>query len=1150
MKCYCFLLGLFLIAHCFDRCALADQSTPKKSATERLTELENSTEELETKTGSGQIAIAIEKVRQQATKIDKLPDATRTEIIELCDKATGKLKDAQGYTAVTAALEKELADLAHNLESLQHSPADSSAEPIAIDELSAVELRSRLSTAEQHLSAAREKVQKTTAEIERRASRRQALPELLTKCRNDLTKATEALKAEVTTDLPLLAEAKRLCRTARREALAMELRSLEQENRTYEATSRLWLARRDAAEKQLQITEAQHKVIKELVVNRQRRDAEHQAREAQRAAVNAHPAVKEAAAKNVELAEKNHVLVSRMQELQGLLVEAREFGQTIKNRLTDVTKRAEAARNSPAIGASLRTQQDQLPNLEPFRERLRTRPVEISQFDLDIWEWESARRETLHVDPAAELASQEVIATASESIQEETVTELRRVFEARAGILAELISNANDCLSQLEELDAAESEIVTTTEQLTSFIAEKVLWVRSAPILSLDDLGYLKSLKGEVATVTNLGKGLSAYLLLDARQRPILWATWVFVVLGLVLGRRKARVLLRTSGEAAVRPTATSFRPTLDASVATIFLAAPIPIVCGFVGWRLCQENGGFSYSLGWAVVLFAAAYAMLNLVRHASRTGGLGTNHFGWDERGLSTIHRSARPIQYFVLPLLALAVGVEVGGGNSDINTLGRLSLIVALLVTGVICFRLFHRTGAFGTALASKATISLGARWGHALAPIAAFAVLLLITASTAGYHYTAMQLTRRVFVSCVFVFACLALRSLLMRWLLLAYRRVAMQLAREKRKALLEAQDQASSENPVVDPEPHVSLSDINQQARKLVGVGTGLAFVTSLWLVWGDLLPALGIFGHVELWPSSVVSVNPDAGLTFVTLTDLIFAVGIFAFTWFAGHNLPGLLEIAVLQKLPLDAGARYAASSVTRYTIMAVGVVLGMRELGVGWQSVQWLVAAMTVGLGFGLQEIFANFVSGIILLFERPARVGDTVTIGAITGTITKIRIRATTIVDWDNKELVVPNKEFVTGNLVNWTLTDANLRLVVGVGVAYGSDTRLVTQLLYRVAEENENVLHEPEPVVIFNEFGDSSLNFELRLFVSDLTMYRRLRHDLHLAIDDLFRKNKVEIAFPQCDLHVRSMPVQSSGALLVPMTSESPDAQNAAA
>ncbi len=545
---------------------------------------------------------------------------------------------------------------------------------------------------------------------------------------------------------------------------------------------------------------------------------------------------------------------------------------------------------------------------------------------------------------------------------------------------------------------------------------------------------------------------------------------------------------------------------------------------------------------------MFAAAYAMLNLVRHASRCGGLGVHHFDWDKKGLAAIRHAARSLQLLALPLIAVAFGVETAHDEASINALGRLSLISSLLIIGVICFRLFRPKGALATALASSG--SWGARSVKILSPAAALAVLALIAASAAGYHYTAMQLTRRVFVSSVFVFACLAFRSLLMRWLLLAYRRAAMQRARERRQAMLEAQVNVTVENPVVETEPHVSLSDINQQARKLVGVGAGLAFLAAMWFFWGDVLPALGFFSRVELWTSGLIPVDPTAGPTYVTLTDLLTAAGILALTLFAGRNLPGLLEIAVLQKLPLDAGARYAASSVTRYVTMVVGGALGMRQLGIGWSSVQWLVAAMTVGLGFGLQEIFANFVSGIILLFERPARVGDTVTIGTITGTVTKIRIRATTILDWDNKELIVPNKEFVTGNLVNWTLTNPNLRLVMKVGVAYGSDTRLATQLLYRVAEENPNVLDSPEPVVVFNEFGDSSLNFELRVFVSDLTMYRRLKHDLHMATDDLFKEHNIEIAFPQCDLHFKTIPPAWQGADNTPRIRQFPDPQDVAA
>ena len=175
---------------------------------------------------------------------------------------------------------------------------------------------------------------------------------------------------------------------------------------------------------------------------------------------------------------------------------------------------------------------------------------------------------------------------------------------------------------------------------------------------------------------------------------------------------------------------------------------------------------------------------------------------------------------------------------------------------------------------------------------------------------------------------------------------------------------------------------------------------------------------------------------------------------ILATTVIAAKNIPGLLEMAVLQHLPLDAGARYAVATVSRYVITLVGVLVCFGELGVGWSKVQWLVAGMGVGLGFGLQEIFANFISGLIILFERPVRVGDVVTIDDISGVVSRIRIRATTITDWDRKELIIPNKEFITGRVLNWTLSDKVNRVVVNVDVAYGSDTQRATEILLKLA------------------------------------------------------------------------------------------------
>jgi potassium efflux system protein len=174
---------------------------------------------------------------------------------------------------------------------------------------------------------------------------------------------------------------------------------------------------------------------------------------------------------------------------------------------------------------------------------------------------------------------------------------------------------------------------------------------------------------------------------------------------------------------------------------------------------------------------------------------------------------------------------------------------------------------------------------------------------------------------------------------------------------------------------------------------------------------------------------------------------------------------------------------------------------------------------------------MFANFVAGIIILFERPIRVGDIVTLDGVAGTVTKIRMRATTITNFDRQDYIVPNKDFITGRVLNWTLSDYVSRIVIPVGVAYGSDTEKTVATLMRMADEHEQIIDDPKPQVTFEEFGDSSLLFKLRVFIAMEHMPHRLQiiHQLHMAIDAAFREVGIEIAFPQRDLHIRtSMPL----------------------
>ncbi len=258
----------------------------------------------------------------------------------------------------------------------------------------------------------------------------------------------------------------------------------------------------------------------------------------------------------------------------------------------------------------------------------------------------------------------------------------------------------------------------------------------------------------------------------------------------------------------------------------------------------------------------------------------------------------------------------------------------------------------------------------------------------------------------------------------------------------------------------------------------------------------------------------------------LTLADLGVALLTILLTLIAMRNLPALVEIAVLQRLPVDAAARYAIATVLRYLIVMAGLIVAAGAMGITWSKLQWLAAALTFGLAFGLQEIFANFISGLIILAERPVRVGDTVTVGGVSGTVTRIRMRATTITDWDRKELIIPNKTFITSDVINWTLSDPTLRTTVLVGVSYGEDPEQVRSLLMGVAAAHAKVLNDPRPQALFTGFGDSTLNFELRVFIASIDDLIAVRNDLHSGILAAFRAAGVEIAFPQRDLHLRSV------------------------
>jgi len=233
-----------------------------------------------------------------------------------------------------------------------------------------------------------------------------------------------------------------------------------------------------------------------------------------------------------------------------------------------------------------------------------------------------------------------------------------------------------------------------------------------------------------------------------------------------------------------------------------------------------------------------------------------------------------------------------------------------------------------------------------------------------------------------------------------------------------------------------------------------------------------------------------------------------------------------ILEYDVFSKIPMEKGLPHSISMIVKYSIITGGILLAVSAAGMPLTSLTVLLGAFGVGIGFGLQNIFNNLVSGLILLFERPVQIGDTIEVGTLMGKVMSIGIRASNIKTFDGAEVIVPNGHLISNEVINWTLSDKQRRIEVLVGVSYDSDPQEVHKLLMQVITKREDVMKDPQPSVLFNELGESSLDFRILFWTKNFGEWIRIRSEVIFEIFDLLKKNNIEIPFPQRDLHVRSI------------------------
>ncbi|MDH2999182.1 hypothetical protein A1D23_03555 [Chelonobacter oris] len=710
-------------------------------------------------------------------------------------------------------------------------------------------------------------------------------------------------------------------------------------------------------------------------------------------------------------------------------------------------------------------------------------------------------------------------------------TQLTTILQDRRKLLTDIITELNAQLNQSINIDLNQQQVISISNALQSKLEQQSFWVKSNNPIDVDWIAHFSSLAkiqlDQIVKLLDFSNwrdyllpigSLVGFLLLAAAgiswrkewiKRQISWHN------------SKVNTL---SGDNQWRTLIVLFYTLILALPSTLLFLSVLILVIYF-----CFQNpfGLLPWALKMSAFWFFIAFTLSLL-----RPNGIAYRHFDFSATTNAQFrHTLKRSIPILVVLLNASAfTSLEATGIANDV--LGQVLIITALL------FFLFQIRPGVSSAIDSvNQLLPRDSREEQKEAPhskLFKFLRLLLLLIPIAlivliglGYYYTALILIRHTISTYVVLILWVNLREMTHRAIRVSSRQLAYRRLKEQRAQEREERNELHGEDAVIDAQDEkIALSTVNRQVTKITDIGLWLLLLGLFYWVWADLLSVAYYLDNISLWQQTSTDANGASVLESVTLLNLLTSIVILWGTYLVVRNLSGVLEILIFSRMRLSQGSPYAITSILSYLFVAIGAGTAFSSLGMSWSKLQWLFAALSVGLGFGLQEIFANFVSGIIILFERPVRIGDLVTIGEFSGTVSKIRIRATTIIDFDGKEVIVPNKAFVTERLTNWSLSNTTTRVVLKIGVAYGSDVELTKKLLLQAADESPYVLDDPAPVVYFLAFGASTLDHELRVYVSKTHERNPTVDFLNRRVDQLFAENGIDIAFNQLDVYIKNL------------------------
>ncbi|WP_020409164.1 mechanosensitive ion channel domain-containing protein [Hahella ganghwensis] len=1076
---------------------------------------------------SKQVETQLEQVEQN-TLLTEDTKKTLTELLEstrgFLDQAEESRQESQRYSKATNTQPNLTKEIQTQIKRLERNPASIPAN--TLEELSFETIEQQILSEEANQNSLTSEV----SDIEHKLTNIQDRPSAILRTLGELSSRQDKIESALaTTPEPDSSDLESLSRywllQAENKALTEKQKALEQELLSHQSRVEYLKTKLSLLELQLRRSNLKSQQLQNSASSRRLQSAEQTqetvARQEQELK-DKHPVVQKLASRNTELSQYIADTSRELKEVQTRANNANQRSLDLAEQFRSTQQKIEIAGLSQALGQVLLEEKRKLPNTNNLRTSGITKRDAIAEAGLHQIQHEDERRDLRNMEDYIEKLLEGIPGEIDESVK----TELFDLAEQRRELLLQAIEIDQNYIRSLGELDFTLRQFIQKIESFNEFLTERLLWIRSSSPVNPEMLRATGTQLAELLTFNQIPDA-TENLIRAARINPLSG----FIMLGLlVIGFKRSffRRELERLSEPLKRLTTDEYRYTIRALILTIVYAATWPLIIYVIGRAIVHTPAmsPVTSSAAQAMISLSPIFFSFAFLRRFCLPSGLGILHFKWPKNSVTNLYRDLGRYQHYFIPTLFISYFCNDYSFDLKTGALPHLALVLTILMFSFCTFKLIKNPNGALRVYENRSFKVATPLLKRLLVLIAITLPGILSIVALSGYLYTAGTLSLHLLNSIVLLISLFLVHQLVVRWLVLTQRKIAYRNAIEKRnlarqKKAEEGHDTSEGSEILVE-EPTVDLDALSKGSRELLNTVLVLIGAMGLWLIWSEILPAFGILEEISVWAYTESVAGKEQQVP-VTLFDIGLAITVVVLTILAAKRVPALLEFILLQRIQLAAGSLYAMRTLSGYIIVAIGILAALSTIGASWSQIQWLAAALSVGIGFGLQEIVANFISGLIILFERPIRVGDVVTVGDTDGVVTKIKIRATTIRNWDQKELLVPNKEFITSRLLNWTLSDQTNRLLIPIGIAYGSDPRQAMELIEESARNNHNVLADPAPIVSFESFGDNALIIYLRAYISGLDVRLTTLTELHLDIYEKLNNAGIVIAFPQRDVHL---------------------------